>query len=58
VVQFVTWEDEFGLLESTLSPPVYARLGDPVRHPGPYLVEGRMGAGLLQVQAVKPLYLR
>ena len=41
-MQFVTFEDETGLLEAVLLPGIYRALGDPVTTPGPFLVEGRM----------------
>jgi DNA polymerase III alpha subunit len=39
---FVTLEDETGLLECTLFPPVYARHRGVVRDLGPYVAEGRI----------------
>jgi DNA polymerase III alpha subunit len=39
-MQFVTLEDETGLIELVLFPAQYASLGDPVRFPGPFLVRG------------------
>ena len=39
---FVTLEDETGLLECTLFPPVYARHRGVVRDLGPYIAEGRI----------------
>jgi len=44
IVQFITFEDEHGLLETVLPPHVYARLGDPIRNPGPFLLTGQ-GSG-------------
>jgi DNA polymerase III alpha subunit len=41
-MQFVTLEDESGLVEAVLAPDVHARLADPVRTPGPYLAGGRV----------------
>ncbi|HVW27122.1 MAG TPA: PHP domain-containing protein [Polyangiaceae bacterium] len=62
VVQFVTFEDEHGLLEATVAPEVHARLGHPIENPGPYLVEGRArrrhGSTLLVVDAAQPFHLR
>jgi hypothetical protein len=62
VVQFVTFEDEFGLLEGTVAPDVYARLGDPIRTPGPYLAEGLLelqhGSPVLNVNVVYPFHRR
>jgi DNA polymerase-3 subunit alpha/error-prone DNA polymerase len=42
IMQFVTFEDEHGLVEAVLFPEAYASLGDPVSNPGPYLVGGRV----------------
>jgi DNA polymerase III alpha subunit len=39
-MQFVTLEDETGLLEGTLFPGAYRRLGDRLSNLGPYVVEG------------------
>jgi DNA polymerase III alpha subunit len=41
-MQFVTLEDETGLVECTLFPDVYARHRGAVRTLGPYLAEGRI----------------
>lgn len=42
LMQFVTLEDEFGLVEGVLSPAVYASLGDPISNPGPFLINARV----------------
>ena len=42
LMQFVTLEDETGLVECTLFPAVYARHRGVVRNLGPYLAEGRV----------------
>jgi len=42
LMQFVTFEDETGLLEAVLFPGTFAFLGDPIRAPGPFLVSGRL----------------
>ena len=57
VMQFATLEDEHGLVEAVVSAPVFARLGDPIRHPGPYWVEATVledhGALSLRVEDVR-----
>jgi DNA polymerase III alpha subunit len=66
LMQFVTLEDELGLVEAVLLPGVYASLGDPVSSPGPYLVGGHVahdhridGGDLhLVVADVTPFHLR
>ncbi|HET9888032.1 MAG TPA: hypothetical protein VFR10_11010, partial [bacterium] len=62
LMQFVTFEDETGLVEATLAPAAFLRLEDPIRNPGPYLVEGRgeEDHGQLQwfVSDVKPFFQR
>ncbi len=62
IMQFVTLEDEYGLIETILFPDVYASLQDPVTNPGPFLVSGRVeegnGDGQLRVSEVMPFYLR
>jgi DNA-directed DNA polymerase III PolC len=42
VMQFVTFEDESGLVEAVLFPTIYRTLDDPVKNPGPYLIAGRV----------------
>jgi DNA polymerase III subunit alpha len=58
VMQFLTVEDETGLLEGALFPPVYRRLGERVTTPGPFLVEGKLrrqeGATHLEVTWIAP----
>src|SRR4029079_3093888 len=62
IMQFVTFEDEHGLVEATLPPDVYAALDDPVRNPGPFLIEGLVetdgGEIRLTVSEVLPFYPR
>jgi DNA polymerase III alpha subunit len=62
IMQFVTLEDEFGLVEAVLFPEVYAALEDPVTNPGPFLVSGRVkqdrGDVHLLVSAVMPFHER
>ncbi len=53
---FVTLEDGTGIVEGTLSPPVFARCGQELQGRGPFLVQGRiedrLGGVGLQVQSV------
>jgi DNA polymerase-3 subunit alpha len=42
IMQFVTLEDEHGLVEAILFPKTYKALDNPVKNPGPYLVIGRV----------------
>ncbi|TMQ32340.1 MAG: hypothetical protein E6K70_19080 [Planctomycetota bacterium] len=62
IMQFVTFEDEYGLLEAVLFPETYTALGDPVTNPGPFLVAGRVaedhGEIHLLVSEVTPFYRR
>ncbi len=62
IMQFVTLEDEHGLLEAVLFPADYASLEDPVRNPGPFLLGGRVeedhGDVHLLVSEVTPFHRR
>ncbi|MDQ3774672.1 MAG: DNA polymerase III subunit alpha [Pseudomonadota bacterium] len=60
IMQFVTLEDEHGLVETVLFPDVYASLQDPVTTPGPFIFGGRVedGEAQLHVSEVIPFYLR
>ncbi|HMC89476.1 MAG TPA: OB-fold nucleic acid binding domain-containing protein, partial [Gemmataceae bacterium] len=62
LMQFVTFEDETGLIEAVLFPQTYAAFGDPVTNPGPYLVGGRVavdhGDVHLLVSEVTPFHRR
>ncbi|HEV8612910.1 MAG TPA: hypothetical protein VGQ73_05320, partial [Gemmatimonadales bacterium] len=62
IMQFVTLEDEHGLLEAVLRPGVYASLGDPVTNPGPLLIGGKVEADhgdfQLVVTEVTPFHSR
>jgi DNA polymerase III alpha subunit len=62
IMQFVTFEDETGLVEAVLFPVTYAALRDPVTNPGPYLIGGRVaedhGDVHLQVTEVMPFHQR
>jgi DNA-directed DNA polymerase III PolC len=57
LMQFVTLEDETGLVECTLFPETYARHRGRVRGLGPYVVEGRVeeqhGAPTLNVERIQ-----
>ena len=61
-MQFVTFEDEAGLIEAVLFPRTYQTLDDPVKNPGPYLVTGRVaedhGDIHLIVSEVMPFHKR
>jgi DNA-directed DNA polymerase III PolC len=62
VMQFVTFEDELGLLEAVLSPALFATLGSAVATPGPYLVSGHLveqaGDVRLAVSTLAPFHER
>jgi DNA-directed DNA polymerase III PolC len=62
IMQFVTLEDECGLVEAVLFPAAYASLEDPVTNPGPFLVGGRVeedhGDLQLVVSEVRPFHRR
>lgn len=61
-MQFLTVEDETGLLEAALLPVVFLDLGDRVKPPGPFLVEGRIRrqqeAVHLEVSYLTPFHQR
>jgi DNA-directed DNA polymerase III PolC len=58
-LQFITFEDETGLLEAVVFPVVYRQLGERVTTPGPFLVEGKVrdqqGAVHLEVGRLEPM---
>ncbi len=62
VLQFVTLEDERGLLEAVVAPPAYAALGERITTAGPYLVAGRIeeshGDVHLALSEVHPFFRR
>ncbi len=62
IIQFLSLEDESGLMEAVLLPPVYRSLGNQVTTPGPFLVEGKLkrqqGAVHLEVSAIAPFHQR
>ena len=61
-MRFFTLEDEQGTLEAMVFPKLFRALGDPVRHPGPWLVGGRVrddhGDLSLVVSNVLPFHRR
>ena len=61
-MQFITLEDETGLLEAAVLPAVYRQLADRVSTPGPFLVEGKLriqqGAVHLEVTRLDPFHER
>jgi DNA-directed DNA polymerase III PolC len=61
-MQFLTVEDETGLLEAAVLPPAYRRLGERIATPGPFLIEGRLrrqqGAIHLDVGDITPFHER
>ena len=62
ILQFLSLEDETGLLEAAVLPQVFARLGNRVTTPGPFLVDGRLlrrhGAVHLEIAALTPFHER
>jgi error-prone DNA polymerase len=62
VMQFLTLEDETGILEAVLLPPAYLRVGEQVTTPGPFLVKGKIhqqqGAFYVEVIELYPFYKR
>jgi DNA polymerase III alpha subunit len=62
VTQFVTLEDEHGLVEARLPPAAYERWHAAITTPGPYLVAARVrvqqGAVYLAVEGLIPFHLR
>lgn len=61
-MQFISFEDETGVLEAVVFPAVYARLGERVTTPGPFAVVGRLklrqGAVHLEVGRLEPFHER
>jgi error-prone DNA polymerase len=62
VTQFITLEDEHGLVEARLSPAAYERWQATITTPGPYLIEARVheqqGAVHLAVERLLPFHQR
>jgi DNA polymerase III alpha subunit len=57
-MQFVTIEDETGVIEVVLTPGVYAALGDPVTNAGPFLIDGMFQDDALTAKSVIPFHRR
>ncbi|HET8552160.1 MAG TPA: DNA polymerase III subunit alpha [Gammaproteobacteria bacterium] len=61
-MQFLTLEDETGLIETIIPPPAYARLAMYITTPGPYLVEGALennwGSRHLLITSLHPFHER
>lgn len=61
-MQFMTLEDEHGLVEAHLSPERWPHLHPVLATPGPYLVRGRVqrrqGALFLQIEELSPFHER
>lgn len=62
VMQFLTLEDETGLVETAIQPPVYPRLAPRVTTPGPYLVDGSVdhswGSKRVVIDDLRPFHER
>ena len=60
--QYITLEDELGLVEARISPRVFARLGPRLTTPGPYLLRARvidrLGAIYLDLESLLPFHER
>jgi DNA polymerase III alpha subunit len=61
-LQFVTLEDEHGLVELVLREPLHVENADPIRSPGPFLVVGRViaqhGDVHVRVASIEPFHRR
>lgn len=62
IVQFLTFEDETGLIEGTVNPTVYRKMPNPIDNPGPFIVEGKLVEDSselkIQVKTLTPFYRR
>lgn len=62
VMQFLTLEDETGLIESVVPPPAYSHLAGRITTPGPYLVEAAVaedqGHRHLVISGLQPFHER
>ncbi len=62
VVHYLSFEDEYGIIESVLSPAVYRNLEDLIQNPGPYLIEGKVeldgGDIRMNIQKLGPFHKR
>lgn len=60
--QFLTLEDEHGLVEARIAPGAYERLHASITTPGPYLflarVEERLGVTFLRIEELLPFHER
>jgi DNA polymerase III alpha subunit len=62
VIEYLTFEDESGLLDAFIPMPAHARLGPVVTTPGPYLAEGRIlddhGHRQIELGSLRPFFER
>ena len=62
VVHYLSFEDEYGIIESVLSPAVYRQLEELIQNPGPYLIDGKIemdgGDIKMNVQKLGPFHKR
>ena len=62
VVHYLSFEDEYGIIESVLSPAVYRNLEELIQNPGPYLIEGKVeldaGDVRMNIQKLGPFHKR
>ena len=62
VMQFITLEDETGMMEAVVAPATFRRLGDRITTPGPFIVTGqiRTSHGLchVSVEEIVPFFQR
>jgi DNA-directed DNA polymerase III PolC len=62
VVHYLSFEDEYGIIESVLSPAVYRNLEALIQNPGPYLIEGKVeldgGDIRMNIQKLGPFHKR
>jgi hypothetical protein len=61
-MDFLTFEDETGLLDAVISIRAHSRLAHVVTTPGPYLAEGRLrdddGHRWVELASLRPFYER
>ncbi|HSR12361.1 MAG TPA: hypothetical protein VLS90_13040, partial [Thermodesulfobacteriota bacterium] len=59
---FMTLEDETGLLEAVVLPPLFGTINPEVTTPGPFLVNGKLrreqGAAHLEISRIAPFHKR
>jgi DNA-directed DNA polymerase III PolC len=62
VMQFVTLEDETGMMEAVVDPATFRRLGDRIATPGPFIVSGQVctshGLCHVSVEEIAPFFER